>query len=67
MGAALHYRPMVKHHYLVGSRHRGEAVSYDYGCATLKHLAKCGLQQVFALCVERRCGLVENQQFGIAQ
>ena len=67
MGAAFHDAAMVEDNDAVGPHDGGEAVGDDDGRAIAEHVVEGSLQEALAFGVEGRGGLVEDEQFGIAQ
>ena len=61
MRALLGYTSLIDDIYAVGIVDRAQAVGYDYRCAALQQSRECILHELFALGVECRRGLVEDQ------
>ena len=67
MGCRLDDAAVVHHHDAVAHLHRGQAMGDDDGGAVLHQPLERVLHHALALGVERRGGLVEQQQRGLAQ
>lgn len=67
MGAALDDAAMVEDHDAVGSHDGGEAMGDNHSGTAVQHIVEGGLQETFVLGVERRSGLVEDEQIGVTQ
>ena len=67
VGSALHDAAFVEHAYFVGVFDGREAVGNGYGGARLHEAFEGFLHETFALRVERRGGLVEDENGGVLQ
>ena len=67
VGAALNDATLVQHADLVGIANGGEAMGHSHRCACLHQTLQGILHQAFALSIEGRCGLIEDEDGRVLQ